>query len=200
VIERFSLRCRQALSSAEREARLLKHGQIATEHLLLGLLKVEDSTAARALRLLGITHRKARRRIVSLIDLGADRVDSPIAFTPRVREILEDAFTGCVWTQRLGESLVGASFEPSSETPWGTAVSRRAPRLAERRVEVRTEQLLLALLAHGEGVAAHVLSQFGVDLEKAAVAIQSVRFPKPARMFPLVEESGQWPPVPPEAS
>jgi ATP-dependent Clp protease ATP-binding subunit ClpC len=48
VIERFSLHCRQALVAAEQEARSLKHGQIATEHVLLGLLRVEESVAARA--------------------------------------------------------------------------------------------------------------------------------------------------------
>jgi hypothetical protein len=52
-----------------------------------------------------------------------------------------------------------------------------APRLSQRRVVVYTQQLLLALNAHGEGVAAHVLSQLGVDLEKAAVATTHVRFP-----------------------
>jgi Clp amino terminal domain, pathogenicity island component len=82
----------------------------------------------------------------------------------------------------------------------GTPVSPDAPRLSHGRVEVRTEQLLLALIAHGEGFAAHVLSQFGVDLEKAAVATQSVRFPKPAHLFPDWEESEQWPPAPPKAN
>jgi len=40
VIERFSIHCREALTVAEREARSLKHAEIGTEHLLLGLLRV----------------------------------------------------------------------------------------------------------------------------------------------------------------
>jgi ATP-dependent Clp protease ATP-binding subunit ClpA len=200
VIDRFSDHCREALAAAEREARTLKHGQIGTEHVLLGLLRVEASVAARALRLIGVTHPKARRRILRLVDAGAESVENRISFTLRVREVLEDAFSGSVWTQRLGEVLVGPSFAPSSKTPWDTPVSPAAPRLSQGRVEVRTEDLLLALIAHGEGVAAHVLSQFGVDLEKAAVATQSIRFTKPATTFPLMYESEQWPPAPPKAN
>jgi hypothetical protein len=149
---------------------------------------------------MGVTHRNARRRIVGLIDPGAASVDGRLSFTPRVREILEDAFTGAVWTQRLGERLVGTSFQPSPKTPWETPVSPDAPRLSQGRVEVRTEQLLLALIARGEGVAAHILSQFHVNLDKAAVATQSVRSPKPAPIFPLLEESEQWPPTPTKAN
>jgi ATP-dependent Clp protease ATP-binding subunit ClpC len=200
VIDRFSSHCREALAAAEREARGLNHAHIGTEHVLLGLLRVESSVAAGALRLMGVTHRKARRRILRLVDTGAERAENPISFTPRVREVLEDAFTGSVWTQRLGEVLVGPSFQPSSKTPWDTSVSPAAPRLSQGRVEVRTEDLLLALIAHGEGVAAHVLSQFGVDLEKAAVATQSIRFAKPATIFPLSEEPARWPPAPPKAN
>ena len=88
MIDRFSPRCRQALAAAEREARSLKHGQIATEHLLLGLLRVEDSVAAHALRLAGVSHAKARRRIVQLVDVGSERPKGPLSFTPRVREII----------------------------------------------------------------------------------------------------------------
>jgi ATP-dependent Clp protease ATP-binding subunit ClpC len=38
------------LPAAEREARALGHRAVATEHLLLGLLRVDESVAARALR------------------------------------------------------------------------------------------------------------------------------------------------------
>jgi ATP-dependent Clp protease ATP-binding subunit ClpC len=196
VIDRFSPHCRQALAAAEREARSLKHGQIATEHLLLGLLRIEDSVAARALRLAGVTHAKARRRIVRLVDVGAARPKGPLSFTPRVREIIEDAFTGSLWTLRLGQSLVGPSFRPSAETPLGRPLSIAAPRLSQGRAEVRTENVLLALLAHGEGVAARVLADLGIDLEKAAVATHNVRSPRPE---PLpYEQPAKWPPSPPQ--
>jgi ATP-dependent Clp protease ATP-binding subunit ClpC len=157
--------------------------------VLLGLLRTEDSVAARALRLLGVTHRKARRRIVRLVDVGSEDGEARLAFTPCVREILEDAFSGAIWLPRVA----GTSLAPRQRR----APQPRAPRLrAPEDDRVRSEHLLFALLAHGEGVAAHVLTDLGVDLARLAVAIQHVRFPDPTRR-PFAEQP-RWPPAPPE--
>jgi hypothetical protein len=129
-----------------------------------------------------------------MVDVGAQRPKGSLPFTPRVREVIEDAFTGSVWTLRLGQSLVGPSFEPSAETPWGTPVSTEAPRVSQGRVKVQTENLLLALIAHGEGAAARVLDDLGIDLETAAVATQNVRFPRPEGPISPFEQSSGWPP------
>jgi ATP-dependent Clp protease ATP-binding subunit ClpC len=199
VIDRFSAHCCQALVSAESEARSLKHGHVATEHLLLGLLRVEDCVAARALLLMGVTYAKARRRLVRMVDVGAECPEGSLPFTPRVREIIHDAFTGSVWTLRLGQRLLGASFEPSAATPWGMPVSTDAPRLSQGHIQVRSEDLLLSLIANGEGVAASLLSHLDVDLEKAAVATTHVRFPKAedATWNLPFQVSAEWPPSPP---
>jgi ATP-dependent Clp protease ATP-binding subunit ClpC len=190
VIEEFSPHCRQALAASEGEARALKHGGIATEHVLLGLLRVEESVAARALRLLGVTHRKVRRQIVRLVDVGGEAVRGPISFSPRVREILEDAYSGSVWIPRLVRTTIGAASEPPR--------SAAAPRLrGPAPTAVRTEELLLSLIAHGEGVAAHVLARLGVDLDRAAVAIQYARFPQ-LQSGPLPVSPSRWPPAPPK--
>ena len=188
MVDRFSLNSRRALAATEREARSLKHGHVATVHLLLGLLRTEDSVAARALRLMGVTYAKARRH--------SERPAGAVSFTPRVREIIEDALTGSLWLVRLGESLVGPAFEPSPMTPLGTPVPAAAPRFGHGRVEVRTEDLLLALIAHGEGVAVHVLSELGVDIERAAVSCLNVRFPRPREW--TFEAAAEWPPSPPK--
>jgi ATP-dependent Clp protease ATP-binding subunit ClpC len=200
VVDRFSPHCRRALAATEREARSLKHGHVATEHLLLGLLRTEESVAAQALRLMGVTYAKARRHVVRLVDVGSERPTGAVSFTPRVREILEDALTGSLWLVRLGESLVGPGFEPSPTTPSGRPVPLAAPRLGHRRAEVRTEDVLLALIAHGEGVGARVLSDLDVDLDRAAVACLNVRFPRPegwSFQLPFAPPA-TWPPFPPK--
>ena len=175
MIERFTSHAREALAAAEREARALGHRAVATEHLLLGLLRVDESVAARALRLLDVTCDAALARTRELVDVGGEPVPGRLSFDSHVLAVVEDAFTGAVWIPSLGRSLVGASFSPSPTTPWGTPVSAEAPRLSQGRVKVRTEDLLLALIAHGEGVAAQVLGDFGVDLERAAVATSEIR-------------------------
>jgi ATP-dependent Clp protease ATP-binding subunit ClpC len=175
VIERFSTHAREALAAAEREARSLKHSQIGTEHVLLGLLRIEESVAAQALRLMGVTHRKARRRVSGLVDVGPTAPSGPLAFTPRVLEVLEDAFTGAIWSQQLGAACNGPAF--------------RATRSIGRPFRVRSEQLLLALIAHGEGVAARVLADLGVDIARAATATTHVGMPASVR-----EQFAPWPP------
>jgi ATP-dependent Clp protease ATP-binding subunit ClpC len=189
VINEFSIDARRALAASEREARLLKHHQVATEHLLLGLLRVEDSIAARALRSLGVSYAKARRQVARLVDTGADSVAGPVAFTPRVREIIEDAFSGSTWLPLIVQTSLNARMPRPLSSP--------APRLrSSRRREIQADELLFALLAHGEGVAAHVLARLGVDLEKLAVAVHRARLPEAPQNI-LVEGSLHWPPDPP---
>ena len=58
----FTDRARRVLVLAQEEARLLNHGFIGTEHLLLGLIDEGEGVAARALatgRLLGISTRES---------------------------------------------------------------------------------------------------------------------------------------------
>jgi ATP-dependent Clp protease ATP-binding subunit ClpC len=188
VIQDFSIDARRALAASEREARLLKHHQVATEHLLLGLLRVEDSIAARALRSLGVSYGKARRQVARLVDTGTESVAGPLAFTPRAREIIEDAFNGSTWLPLV----VATSLDARMPRP----LSSPAPRLrASRRREVQADELLFALLAHGEGVAAHVLDRLGVDLEKLAVAVHRARLPDAPQNI-VFEGSLPWPPDP----
>jgi ATP-dependent Clp protease ATP-binding subunit ClpC len=184
------------LVAAEREARSLKHGHIGTEHVLLGMLRVEESTAAQALRMMGVTYRKARRRILALVDVGSNRPLGRVSYSLRVRQVLEDAFTGLVWSQRLGESLIGPSFRAGSMTPADATGPGASDRPRPLRAEVGTEHLLLALIAHGDGIAARVLADLGVNVETAAVATTHVRFPTSAAP-PWSAAVGGWPAPPP---
>ena len=49
------------------EARALNHRAIGTEHLLLGLLKVNDGIASQVLNTLDVTYVKAREKIINLL-------------------------------------------------------------------------------------------------------------------------------------
>jgi Clp amino terminal domain, pathogenicity island component len=54
--------------------------------------------------------------------------------------------------------------------------------------------VLLALITHGDGVAAHVLAELGVDLEKAAVTTTHVRFPELEQLREVIAPAVIWPP------
>jgi Clp amino terminal domain, pathogenicity island component len=123
------------------------------------------------------------------VDTGAESVAGPLAFTPRAREIIEDAFSGSTWLPLV----VATSLDARMPRP----LSSPAPRLrASRHREVQADELLFALLAHGEGVAAHVLDRLGVDLERLAVAVHRARLPEAPQNI-LFEGSLRWPPNPP---
>jgi ATP-dependent Clp protease ATP-binding subunit ClpA len=57
--ERFTKEARRIVSVAQREAKALGHNYIGTEHLLLGVLEVDDGVGARALADFGVTSEAA---------------------------------------------------------------------------------------------------------------------------------------------
>ena len=72
VFERFTEPARQVVVYAQDEARSLKHNYIGTEHLLLGLLRVEDGLALRVLASLGVDLEEVRDQVVAVLCFETD--------------------------------------------------------------------------------------------------------------------------------
>ncbi len=90
MFERFTERARQVVVKAQEEARGLGHDYIGTEHLLLGLLGVEEGLAGQVLESLGVGHERVRAEIERIVGLGeARRAVGQIPFTPRAKKVLE---------------------------------------------------------------------------------------------------------------
>src|SRR5438552_4133840 len=89
VFERFTDRARQVVVQGQAEARALKHNYIGTEHLLLGLLLVEDGVAAKALSALEVTAEDVRGPIAEIVGVGDEVMAGQIPFTPRAKRVLE---------------------------------------------------------------------------------------------------------------
>ena len=70
----FTPRAKQALEEALRESLQLGHNYIGTEHLLLGLLRNDESLAATVLHEFGATYDRAREQVVAVL---ADRPVPP---------------------------------------------------------------------------------------------------------------------------
>lgn len=90
-MERFTQRARRVLSLAHKEAERMKHAQIGTEHLLLGLLLDQGGIAGQVLR-----------------DLGLD-IDSVLTITERITGVGEysgEALALSSGTQRVLELAV----------------------------------------------------------------------------------------------
>lgn len=89
MFERFTDRARLVVVLAQEEARMLNHGFIGTEHLLLGLIREEDGVAAQALASLGVGLEAVRQRVEEAVGRGKQESSGHIPFTPRVKKVLE---------------------------------------------------------------------------------------------------------------
>jgi ATP-dependent Clp protease ATP-binding subunit ClpC len=104
MFERFTDQARRVVVLAQEEARLLGHGYIGTEHILLGLLAEGEGPAAQALATLEITLDAAREQVAEIIGEGTGQPSGHIPFTPRTKKVLELSLREA---QRLGDSFIG---------------------------------------------------------------------------------------------
>lgn len=104
MFELFEEPARQAVVLAQDEARRLNHDYHGTEHLLLGLLRVEDGSAARVLTRFGLTVPRVRSQIERIVGTGTTSVEGTIPFTPRVKNVMESAMRESL---TLGHDYIG---------------------------------------------------------------------------------------------
>ncbi|GER67288.1 negative regulator of genetic competence ClpC/MecB [Weizmannia acidilactici] len=130
---RFTERAQKVLALSQEEAIRLKHNNIGTEHILLGLVREGEGIAAKALYGLGLSAEKIQEEVENLIGSGQE-ISQTIHYTPRAKKVIELSMDEA---RKLGHSYVG------------------------------TEHILLGLIREGEGVAARVLINLGVSLNKA---------------------------------
>lgn len=130
---RFTERAQKVLALAQEEAVRLGHGNIGTEHILLGLIREGDGIAAKALLALGLSLDKIQDEVEQLIGHGPEQTPN-IAYTPRAKKVIELSMDEA---RKLGHTYVG------------------------------TEHILLGLIREGEGVAARVLNNLEISLNKA---------------------------------
>jgi Clp amino terminal domain, pathogenicity island component len=87
--DKFSDRARSALTLAQDEAQRFNHPYIGTEHLLLGLLRVNDCMATRALRNLGAEPLKVRAAVEFIIGRGDRPAIGEVGLTPQAKRVIE---------------------------------------------------------------------------------------------------------------
>ena len=101
--DKFTDRARKVLTLAQAEAQRFNHSYIGTEHLLLGLLRVDDGLATRVLRNLGAEPSKVRTAVEFLIGRGDRPVVGEVGLTPRAKRVIELAIDEA---RRLGHSYI----------------------------------------------------------------------------------------------
>ena len=92
MFEHFTNTAIAVIMKAQEEARRLRHNFVGTEQLLLGLIKEENTISARVLQDFGITLEDARSEVEAIIGRGSGSVPPEIPFTPKVKQVFEQAF------------------------------------------------------------------------------------------------------------
>jgi ATP-dependent Clp protease ATP-binding subunit ClpC len=104
VLERFTDGAGRVLTLAGEEARALGHGQVGTEHLLLGLFGETEGVAAQALLSLGVSGQDAFREVRATTGWGGRPPRGRLPFTPRLTRVLELSLREAL---QLGRNHVG---------------------------------------------------------------------------------------------
>jgi hypothetical protein len=87
--DKFTDRARSVLMFSQQEALRFNHNYIGTEHILLGLLRVDDGLAARVLRGMGVELDKARTAVEFILARGDRPIVGEVGLTPRAKRVIE---------------------------------------------------------------------------------------------------------------
>lgn len=101
---RFTEKAQQALASALDAASQMGHNYVGSEHLLLGLLAVEDGIASHYLEAKGVGIDDVKETVARLSGVGTPTQVSLADMTPRTKTILENALRVA---QDAGHTLIG---------------------------------------------------------------------------------------------
>jgi len=93
MFENFTLKAQKVLEAAKKAVNELGSAAIGTEHLLIGLISVEDGTAGKVLQLYGINEQRIKSLLERLM-IKEDTSDVNIRtnYTPKAIKIIEDSY------------------------------------------------------------------------------------------------------------
>jgi ATP-dependent Clp protease ATP-binding subunit ClpA len=179
MFERFTDRARQLVKGAQEEARLLGHPYIGTEHLLLAILSLDGGIAHDILVGQGLSAEGVRQAVQTEVHndpyTDAEALESIGIDLNAVKAKLEEAFGP------------GALDEPPPRRKgwFGRKAPRRSPghipftsrakvvlelslreAIALKHKHIGTEHILLGLIREGQGLAAKILADQGLDLKQ----------------------------------
>lgn len=176
MFERFTTDARAVVIGAQEEARSLRSERIGTEHLLLSMCRTGGASAA-LLGSVGLDHDRVRRDVERLIgsgglsdsdaaalgaigiDLDAVRAKLEETFGPGALDAGSGPRRRGMFRRKVGGGHI--PFGPRAKKVLELAL-REAIQL--RSSEIRSEHVLLGLLREGNGLAAKVMADAGVDL------------------------------------
>lgn len=105
MVESFTLKARKALHLAQSEARLLFHGYIGTEHILLAMAKERDGIIGKVLDHFNVDYNTLRLEVISITSSRENKFIENINFTPMAKLVIRLAVEE---SRRYGHNYVGS--------------------------------------------------------------------------------------------
>ena len=90
--QRFTERARRVIFFAQGEAGRLGENFVTTEHLLLGLVRENDSVAARILERMGVSLSRIRSEVERQVIRGDGHLGQDMQLTPRAKRVIDLAY------------------------------------------------------------------------------------------------------------
>ena len=90
--QRFTERARRVVFFAQEEAGRLGENYVSSEHLLLGLVRENDTVAARVLEQVGVSLGRIRSEIERQVARGDGRLGQDMQLTPRAKRVIDLAY------------------------------------------------------------------------------------------------------------
>ncbi|HEY3280953.1 MAG TPA: ATP-dependent Clp protease ATP-binding subunit [Armatimonadota bacterium] len=140
--QRFTERTRRVIFFAQEEAARLGENYVGTEHLLLGLVRENDSVAARILERLGVNLGRVRQEIERQVARGDGRLGQEMQLTPRAKRVIDLAYEEA---RQLNNNYIGTEhlllgLVRESEGIAGRVLARLGVDLERTRREVMALQ------------------------------------------------------------
>jgi len=147
MYERFTDRARKIMQLANQEAQRLRHEYIGTEHILLGLAREGSGVAANVLKNLDVSLQQVREEVENLIIAGPADTADTKSKLPQTPRAKKVVKYAMAAARELNHNHIGS------------------------------EHLLLGLLREQNGVAARVLANLGVTLDKTTTELLNLLGP-----------------------
>jgi hypothetical protein len=103
--QRFTERARRVVFFAQEEAARLGENYVCTEHLLLGLVRENDSMAAQTLDRIGVSLGRIRSEIERQVARGDGRLGQDMQLAPRAKRVIDLAYDEA---RQLNNNYIGS--------------------------------------------------------------------------------------------
>jgi ATP-dependent Clp protease ATP-binding subunit ClpA len=151
---------KDVIHNAIEESRKLGHGNVGTEHLLLGIVQADKTTAAKLLGKFGVSLEAVRHQVILVLgQRGTPPADQRTYQPPQS-------------VSRFTAS--GGPFDRFNDHAKRVLAYAQEEAVRFKHNYIGTEHVLLGLVREGESAAARVLGSLGIELSKVRTAVEFI--------------------------